>query len=192
MVTPLHGYLAFLLLLGGERLFELTVSGRHARALLARGGVEAGRGHYRPMVLLHTAFFAACAAEALARRAPPPAWALLALAGVLVAQALRWWAIATLGERWVTRVIVLPGASPVTGGPYRWVKHPNYLAVALELACVPLAYGGWRTAVLFSLANAALLTVRIRAEERALGDGWATAFRGRSRFVPSRAPRGTT
>lgn len=192
MVTPLHGYLAFLLLLGGELLFELTVSGLHARALLARGGVEAGRGHYRPMVLLHTAFFAACAAEALSRRAPPPAWALLALAGVLVAQALRWWAIATLGERWVTRVIVLPGASPVTGGPYRWVKHPNYLAVALELACVPLAYGGWRTAVLFSLANAALLTVRIRAEERALGDGWATAFRGRSRFVPSRAPRGTT
>ena len=192
MVTPLHGYLAFLVLLGGERLFELRLSGRHARALLARGGVEAGRGHYRPMVLLHSAFFAACAAEALARRAPPPAWALLALAGALLAQALRWWAIATLGERWVTRVIVLPGASPVTGGPYRWVRHPNYLAVALDLACVPLAYGGWRTALGFSVANAALLTVRIRAEERALGDGWATAFRGRARFVPSRAPRETT
>lgn len=184
-MTPLHAYLAFLLLLAGERVVELTLAGRHARALLARGGEETGRGHYRPMVLLHVAFFGACAAEALARPAPPSAWALLALAGALLAQALRWWAIATLGERWVTRVIVLPGAPPVTGGPYRWVKHPNYLAVALELACVPLAYGGWRTALLFSLANAALLTVRIRAEERALGAGWERAFHGRSRFLPA-------
>ena len=189
MVTPLRAYLAFLALLAGERLLELARSSRHARALLARGGVEVGRGHYLPMVLLHAAFFAACAAEALARRAPPSAWALLALAGALLAQALRFWAIATLGERWVTRVIVLPGAAPVTGGPYRWVKHPNYLAVALELLCVPLAYGGWRTALVFSIANAALLTVRIRAEERALGDGWATAFQGRARFVPSSAGR---
>jgi len=184
MVTPLQGYLAVLLLLAGERLLELTVSRRHVRALLARGGVEAGRGHYRPMVLLHAAFFAACAAEALARRAPPSAWALLPLGGALLAQVLRWWAIATLGERWTTRVIVLPGAPPVTGGPYRWVKHPNYLAVALELACVPLAYGGWRTALVFSLANAVLLAIRIRAEERALGAGWERAFRGRSRFLP--------
>ena len=171
MVTPLRAYLAFLVLLAVERLLELARSSRHARALLARGGVEVGRGHYRPMVLLHAAFFAACAAEAVARPGPPSAWALLALAGALLAQALRFWAIATLGERWVTRVIVLPGAAPVTGGPSRWVKHPNYLAVALELLCVPLAYGSWRTALGFSVAHAALLTVRIRAEKLALGVG---------------------
>jgi methyltransferase len=97
-----------------------------------------------------------------------------------------WWAIATLGTRWCTRIIVLPGAPPVTGGPYRWLRHPNYLAVVVELAALPLAFGSWRTALAFSSANAALLAVRIRAEERALGAAWGEAFRGRRRLVPGR------
>jgi len=107
-----------------------------------------------------------------------------ALLGALGAQALRWWAVASLGDRWSTRVVVLPGAAPVTRGPYRWLRHPNYLAVILEVACLPLTYGAWRTALAFSAANAALLGVRIRAEERALGAGWAEAFRDLPRLVP--------
>lgn len=183
MVTARDAYLGFLGLLAIERGAELVVSARHARRLLARGGVEVGRGHYRPMVAFHAAFLVACAAEAVARPAPPPRIALAAAAGVLLAQALRWWAIASLGERWCTRVIVLPGAQPVVAGPYRWVRHPNYLAVALEMALVPLAFGSWRTALAFSAGNALLLAIRIRSEERALGEGWARAFSGRPRFV---------
>jgi methyltransferase len=136
------------------------------------------------MVLFHAAFLVACAAEALAHPAPPPRAALAAVAGALLAQALRWWAIATLGERWSTRVIVLPGAAPVTAGPYRHLRHPNYLAVVLELACLPLAYGSWRTALAFSAGNALLLAVRIRAEEGALGEPWRRAFQGRPRLIP--------
>ncbi len=183
MVTPLRLYLAFLALLAAERGVELVVSARHAARLLARGGVEAGRGHYPPMVVVHAGFLLCCAAEAMAFPAPPGRLALLAVAAALGAQALRWWAIATLGDRWSTRVVVVPGEPPVTGGPYRFLRHPNYLAVVVELAAVPLAWGSWRTALAFSAANALLLRVRIRAEERALGDAWARAFRGRPRFV---------
>lgn len=184
MVITRDAYLAFLALLALERGVELVVSARHARQLLARGGIEAGRRHYPPMVVFHASFLLACAVEAFAYPRPPPGVAFLALAGALAAQGLRWWAIATLGERWSARVIVLPGASPVTGGPYRHLRHPNYLAVILEMALVPLAFGSWRSALAFSAGNAALLAVRIRAEERALGDRWSRAFRGRRRLVP--------
>jgi methyltransferase len=184
MVTARDAYLALLVAVALERGAELVVSSRHARRLLARGGVEEGRGHYGAMVAFHAALLVVCAVEALARPAPPSALALLAVAGVGLAQALRWWSVATLGERWCTRVIVPPGAPPVTRGPYRFLRHPNYLAIVVEVACLPLAYGAWRTALVFSAGNAALLAVRIRAEERALGEPWARAFRGRPRLVP--------
>lgn len=168
-----------------ERLLELRVSRRNARRLLAAGGVEAGRGHYPAMVAFHAALLAACAAEpALLPGAWPPAVALPAAALVLLAQGLRWWAAAALGGRWTTRVVVLPGAAPVRAGPYRWLRHPNYLAVAVEVAALPLACGAWRTALLGTAANALLLAVRIRAEERALGAAWGAAFRGVPRLLP--------
>jgi methyltransferase len=184
MVKPLRLYLAFLALVALERGVELVLSTRNARRVIARGGVEAGQGHYPAMVAFHALFLAACALEAIRHPEPPPAAALLALAGALLAQGLRWWAVLSLGERWSTRIVVLPGARPVTTGPYRYVRHPNYVAVALEMACVPLAYGSWRTALVFSAGNACLLAVRIRAEERALGPAWAEAFRGRPRLIP--------
>jgi methyltransferase len=106
------------------------------------------------------------------------------VAGAFAAQGLRWWAVRTLGGRWSTRVIVLPKASPVTGGPYRFLRHPNYLAVIVEMACLPLAWGMWRLAILFTLGNAAILYFRIREEERALGPEWSRAFEGKGRFVP--------
>ncbi|HSM93329.1 MAG TPA: isoprenylcysteine carboxylmethyltransferase family protein [Anaeromyxobacteraceae bacterium] len=173
--TLLLGYLALLL---AERAAELLISARNVRRALARGGVEAGRRHYPAIVALHAAFLAACAAEPFLLPRPwPRAASVAALAAALAAQGLRWWAVSTLGPRWTTRILVLPGAAPVTGGPYRLLRHPNYLAVAVELAAVPLIAGAVITAVAASLADALLLLgVRIPAEERALGAGWARAF----------------
>jgi methyltransferase len=137
------------------------------------------------MVAFHTLFLAACVAEVFALGRPfPGTWGWVALGGAVLAQALRYWAIATLGERWNSRIIVVPGLPPVTGGPYRFLRHPNYVAVVLELACVPLIHGAWRTALFFSVGNGVLLFVRIRAEETALGAAYAREFAHRPRFIP--------
>jgi methyltransferase len=185
MVISVAAYLAFIGLTVVERLYELVLSRRNANKALAQGGTETGQGHYRVMTLLHTAFLFACVGEVLWLQRPFPGvvgW--LALAGALGAQLLRYWAITTLGERWNTRIVFIPGAPPVTGGPYRYVRHPNYIAVITELVCIPLIHGAWLTAVVFSLANALLLYVRIRAEEAALGAAYQQAFADRPRFFP--------
>lgn len=163
---------AFVVLVGLvaiERLAEMVVSKRNAAWSVAHGGVESGRGHYPVMVVLHTVFLVAMLVEAVVRRPVVPgwlAWSMLAL--VLVAQGLRWWCIATLGRRWNTRVIVVPGLPPVHTGPYRRLTHPNYVAVVVEGIALPMVHGCWITAVVFTVANAALLTVRIRVENAAL------------------------
>ncbi|MEV8027378.1 isoprenylcysteine carboxyl methyltransferase family protein [Cellulosimicrobium funkei] len=153
-----------------ERLAELVVSARNARWSFARGGVESGRGHFPAMVALHTGLLLACVAEAwLADRPFLPwlGWPMLVL--VLASQGLRWWCIATLGPRWNTRVIVVPGLPIVARGPYRWLRHPNYVAVVVEGVALPLVHSCWITAVAFTLLNAVLLArFRIPAEERAL------------------------
>lgn len=169
-------YLAILLAVAAERAFELHLSRRNAAAARARGGLEFGRGHYPVMVGLHTAFLAACAAEVLLLDRPfrlPLFLAMLAL--VLAAQALRYAAVRALGPAWNTRVIVVPGAPAARSGPYRRLRHPNYLAVVLEVAALPLLHGAWLTALSFSVLNGALLAfVRIPCEERALRQlrGW--------------------
>ena len=162
-------YTALVLAVAGERLAELAVALRHTRWALARGGTESGRGHYPAMVALHTALLAGCLAEAgLADRpfVPLLGWTMVAV--VVAAQALRWWCIRTLGHRWNTRVIVVPGMALVTGGPYRLLHHPNYVAVAAEGVALPLVNGAWVTALLFTVLNAALMAVRVRCEEAAL------------------------
>lgn len=179
----------YFVLIGGialERLVELRIASRNRKALLARGAVEAGAGHYPPMVALHTAFLLACPLEVIVLDRPfVPPLAVAMLAVLAAAGALRFWVIATLKGRWTTRILVLPGAPPVTGGPFRYLRHPNYLAVVLEMLALPLVHSAWLTAVVFSLANAWLLKVRIAAEERALADaGYETAFAGKSRLVP--------
>ncbi len=186
MVTSTQAlFLGFMALLVAERLVELVLSKRNAERAFARGGVETGQAHYRFMVVFHTLFLVACVAEVLwLRPAFPGGWGWAALGGAVAAQGLRYWAIATLGERWNSRIIVVPELPPVTGGPYRFLRHPNYVAVVLELACVPLIHGAWRTALFFSVGNAALLFVRIRAEEAALGEAYARAFAHRPRFIP--------
>jgi methyltransferase len=169
-----------------ERVVELVLSRRNAAKAFAQGGEEFGRGHYIVMAIFHGCFFVACDREA-GPFEPVRFFALLPL--VLGAQGLRYWAIATLGDRWNTRVIVVPGSEPVTSGPYRYMKHPNYLAVCVEMAAVPLMLGAYVTAVLFSVGNAALIFVRVRVEERALGPKWERAFAGKRRLLPG-AKRG--
>uniref|UniRef100_A0AAU2W0T7 Alkylresorcinol O-methyltransferase n=1 Tax=Streptomyces sp. NBC_00008 TaxID=2903610 RepID=A0AAU2W0T7_9ACTN len=162
-------YTALVLGVAGERLAELVVAVRNTRWALARGGVETGRAHYPAMVALHTALLLGCLVEVrLTERPFVPlfGWAMVAV--VAAAQGLRWWCIRTLGHRWNTRVIVVPGLPLVTGGPYRLLRHPNYAAVAAEGLALPLVHGAWLTAALFTVLNAALMAVRVRCEEAAL------------------------
>jgi methyltransferase len=152
-----------------ERLAELMVAKRNARWSFARGGVETGRGHYPAMVLLHTGLLAGCLIEPWAAgRAFIPWLGVPMLVLAVAAQGLRWWCIRTLGPRWNTRVIVVPGLPLVEGGPYRWFRHPNYVAVVAEGIALPLAGSAWITAVVFNVLNAWLLTVRLRCEAAAL------------------------
>lgn len=146
-----------------QRLAELQLAQRNSRRLLAEGAVEHGRGHYAFLVALHMAWLAALWWWAPGRPADLPLLALFALL-----QAGRAWVIATLGERWTTRIIVKPGAPLVRSGPYRFLGHPNYAIVTAEIAVLPLVFGLWRIALLFSLLNAVILWVRIRAENAAL------------------------
>jgi methyltransferase len=185
MVSSVAAYLAFLVLLGAERLAELVISTRNSKLAFSHGAVEVGRSHFRVMAIFHTLFLVSCAAEVLALRRPFPGtigW--VALAGSMGAQGLRYWAVASLGTRWNVRIIVWPGTEPVTSGPYRFVRHPNYLAIVMEMVLVPLIHGCWLTALFFSVGNVALLAVRIRNEERALGSTYEAAFANRPRFIP--------
>lgn len=163
-------YAGFMALTGLERVAEMIISKRNAAWSFARGGVEHGQGHFPFMVVLHTGFLFGCVAEAwLLNRPFIPAlgWSMLALAAV--AQFIRWWVITTLGPRWNTRVIVVPDLEPITAGPYRFLRHPNYVAVIIEGIALPLLHSAWITAAVFTVANAGLLWVRIRCENRALG-----------------------
>jgi len=154
-----------------QRLGELALAGRNRRWLLAQGGREVGAGHYPAMVALHIAFLVSCLAEVWGLDRPFVPWlAVGALAVLVLATGLRYWTLRTLGRRWTTRVIVLPGAPRIESGPYRFLAHPNYLAVVLEIAALPLVHTAWLTAAVFTVANALLLTVRIRVEERGLSE----------------------
>ncbi|BBX18632.1 hypothetical protein CRI77_07720 [Mycolicibacterium duvalii] len=161
---------AYLLLIGAiaaERVAELVASQRNLRVSRARGGVEFGARHYPVMVVLHTGLLVGCVVEAAHREfLPALGWPMLAV--VVAAQALRWWCIATLGYQWNTRVVVVPGARRVTGGPYRFLTHPNYVAVVAEGIALPLVHSAWITALVFTVLNAALLRTRIRIEDEAL------------------------
>jgi methyltransferase len=146
-----------------QRLAELVVARRNTAALLARGAYEVAPGHYPLIVAVHAGWLAALWWLAPGK---PVLWPLIGMFALL--QATRLWVLATLGPRWTTRIIILPGAPLVTGGPFRYLSHPNYAVVVAEIAILPLAFGLWQIALLFSLLNAAVLTIRIRAENRAL------------------------
>lgn len=181
-------YGAVLLAVIVERLVELRISNRNAQAAFDQGGKEYGQGHFGVMKALHTLFLVACAAEVVLLDRPFHLWlAIPATLGVVGTMALRYWAISTLGQRWNTRVIVVPGLGAVNEGPYRFLRHPNYVAVVLELAFLPLIHGAWATALLFGVANLVLLRTRIRVEEQALAEhcDYDQRLGDRRRFVPS-------
>lgn len=162
-------YALLVAVVGLERIAELVVSKRNLAWSRGRGGVEFGSGHYPVMVILHTGLLLGCLAEVfwLDRPfLPMLGWTMLAV--VIAAQALRWWCIATLGRQWNTRVVVVPGAPRVTGGPYRLMSHPNYVAVIVEGIALPLVHSAWITACVFTVLNAVLLTTRISTENAAL------------------------
>ena len=162
-------YLILLFAVGVERLAELFLAQRNLAWSRARGGVEIGAGHYPVMVILHLALLVGCVVEVTVMQRPfipALAWPMLAL--VVAAQGLRWWCITTLGRQWNTRVVVIPGAPRIDGGPYRWISHPNYVAVVAEGVALPMVHTAWITACVFTVLNAALLTARIRTENAAL------------------------
>ena len=174
---------ALVLATGSQRLVELRISSRN-RATLGRAE-QASPATYPAMVAVHVALFAVSVWPRRGRRVSRPVEAG-ALFGLATATGLRLWAIRTLGASWNVTAHVPPEGHIETGGPYRYVRHPNYVAVALEFACLPIAVGALPEAALLSLANAAVLVPRIRAEERLLDaiPGYREAFRGVPRFVP--------
>lgn len=146
-----------------QRMAELRLAKRNEAALRARGAVEAGARHYPVIVAMHTAWLASTLLEG--RRATRLRWPPLVV--LVAAQALRYSAIRSLGLQWTTRVLVDPSAAPVTTGPYRYFDHPNYVAVAAEIVSFPMVFGAWRTASVFSAANAVVLRQRIEVESAA-------------------------
>ncbi len=162
-------YTVLIALIAVQRLWELEISKRNLLALRTRGGHEIGEGHYPWMVALHAAFLVSCVAEVwLLDRPWRPVVGLISMLVLIAALILRWWSLRALGDRWTTRVVVVPGEQLVTSGPYRWFRHPNYVAVVIEIAAIPMLHCAWITAVTFTLANLALLKVRVGAEEGAL------------------------
>lgn len=153
-----------------QRLLELLLSRRNERRLRSRGALERGRGHYPFMVALHSLWLVSTLVEGFLRGPEVPAWWPVPFVAFLLAQPLRYWAIASLGDRWNTKILVVPGEKLVRRGPYRFLRHPNYVVVAVEIFTFPLIFGAWVTAVVFSILNAALLFVRVRAEDRALAE----------------------
>jgi methyltransferase len=168
-VTAMTWYVLLVAAVAVERLIEVRVAERNRVVSKSHGGVEFGSGHYPAMVLLHSVLLVGCLAEPILLHRniiPLLGWPMFAI--VVAAQALRWWCITTLGYQWNTRVIVIPGAPRVTGGPYRLIPHPNYVAVIAEGLALPLVHTAWITALVFSALNAWLLSTRVKVEDAAL------------------------
>jgi methyltransferase len=160
-------YVTLIVAVAVERLVELALSRRNLAWARRHHGREYGFGHYPFMIALHGGLLLACLLEAPRRPfIPALGWSMLAV--VVLAQALRWWCITTLGHRWNTRIVVIPGLPAVESGPYRWIRHPNYVAVVAEGIALPLVHTCWITAVVFTVANAGLLRVRILSENAAM------------------------
>ncbi len=165
-MNPLY---IFLLFLSIQRIIELVIARRHERTLLKLGAVQIDATGYRMIVAMHASFFVSIVLESLAmKRSPSPYWIVL-LAIFVAAQLLRYWAIASLGVYWNTKIIVTPNHPPIKRGPYKYIRHPNYAAVIIEIAIIPLIFSCYITAVLFTFTNALLLRRRIRIETIALG-----------------------
>jgi methyltransferase len=187
VIDPRHLFAIVFSLVVVERILELFLSARNRKRALARGGVVVKEDPYGLIVLLHSLFVVAAPLEVILLTgipSPPLAWSMTVVAAL--AMALRYWAILTLGDRWNAQVICVPGLPAVHSGPYRWIRHPNYVAVGVEMFALPLIGGAWRTALVFGLLDLALLHRRIKVEEEALSthSDYAHLFAQQPRFVP--------
>lgn len=179
----------FLFLYGfivSQRIIELFIAKSNEKWMKQRGAIEFGVKHYRFIVMLHVLFFVTFFLEKrLFNQGISSVWPLF-LFVFLLAQIIRVWAITSLGKFWNTKIIVLTNANVIRKGPYRFIKHPNYLVVAIELAVVPLLFNCYLTAVLFTILNGFILMVRVPEEERALYEltEYKDTFEETNRFIP--------
>ncbi|MBY8914097.1 isoprenylcysteine carboxyl methyltransferase family protein [Bacillus sp. YC2] len=163
----------FILLLAAQRIAEMAVARQNERKVKKQGAIEYGEGHYPFLVLMHVLFFISLIGEVSALHKEPSHWWAAIAAIILFVQGIRYWALLSLGRYWNTKILVVPDAVPVKKGPYKWMKHPNYAVVVLEFIFLPLLYGAYWTLFIFSILNACILTVRIRAEDKALEENTA-------------------
>ncbi|ANC77731.1 isoprenylcysteine carboxyl methyltransferase [Fictibacillus phosphorivorans] len=183
----MNWFLLFWCFLIVQRLAEVRIAKSNEKKLLSKGAVEAGKDHYKWMVSMHVAFFVVFFLEVFVFNAQPPSWWIVPFVLFLMAQVIRVWAISSLGEFWNTKIILLPGANVVAKGPYRFMRHPNYTIVSLELLVMPLIFGAYFTAVLFTILNIFMLRVRIPAEEKALMEltDYEKSHGQKQRFFPT-------
>jgi len=151
-----------------QRIFELFIAKRNEKWLLKQGAIEYGKAHYPFIVALHTLYIISVIAEYVLRGRPPISWVFLIL--FLLVLSFKFWALSSLGKYWNTKIYRVPGVNPVKKGPYKFLKHPNYMEVVCEIAIIPLVFHLYYTSVIFTILNAAMLTVRIRAENKVWAD----------------------
>ncbi|QIW80388.1 isoprenylcysteine carboxyl methyltransferase family protein [Bacillus tequilensis] len=157
-----------IVILIAQRTAEMAVARQNEQKVKQQGAIEFGESHYPYIIITHILFFLSLIAEVLLMNKQPSSWWIGIAAAIVTVQAVRYWALCSLGSYWNTKILVVPGAELVKKGPYRWMKHPNYTVVILEFLLIPLLYHAYMTMCLFSILNAVLLTVRIRTEEKAL------------------------
>ncbi|PLR79605.1 hypothetical protein CVD25_11795 [Bacillus canaveralius] len=179
-------FFIFLAVVITQRIIELVIAKRNERWLKKRGAIEFGKAHYRIIVFIHALFFICLLFEVIYFKKELSFFWPLLLVLFLITQAGRIWALTSLGRYWNTKIIVLPGSEVVKKGPYQFMKHPNYVIVSLELLIVPLLFDAYITALLFSMLNALILSIRIPAEEKALKDltEYDRRFAATNRFIP--------
>jgi methyltransferase len=186
----MNDFLSFSYLFGFvlcQRMVELLIAKKNETWMKRQGAIEFGTIHYRFMVLIHMLFLICFVLEVLVfKHGLSPIWPVL-LTGFVLTQVLRIWVIGSLGRYWNTKIIVLPNAAVVRKGPYRYIKHPNYLVVSIEIVVIPLLYNAYYTALLFTVLNLIMLAVRIPKEEQALGS--VTEYNGAFQDCPRLIPK---
>ncbi|MBP3952589.1 isoprenylcysteine carboxyl methyltransferase family protein [Bacillus suaedae] len=178
----------FITIVIAQRMAEVMIANRNAKWIVSQGGYEVGRDHYKYIVMVHSLFFIALLIEVSLSRNTATTWAIAPLIVFLIAQVGRVWALSSLGRFWNTRIMILPGAKVIAKGPYRFLRHPNYVIVITELAVLPLIFQAYWTAIIFTVINALILSVRIKKEEQALQEvtNYDAIFEKKKRFIPFR------
>lgn len=171
-----------------QRIGELAISARNSSWMKSQGGVEIGKDHYKLIVFIHGLFFAGIWLEKFFFHTTTPAWAIVPFVMFILTQILRYWCIRSLGKYWNTRIWIVPGHTPQAKGPYKYLRHPNYVVVAIELLVFPVIFGAYLTAAIVTIMNTVImLLIRIPLEEHALylAMNYEEEMGEKPRFLPS-------